>query len=136
MRRPLIISLVAAVFAALLAGGVAVAGPNVTVPTKTVTITPAACPAAVEFCFKPGPLTVKPGTKVVWNNTSDTAHTVTRCTVALCGVSGGTGKDPNFHSPTIPPGKTFSFTFHKPGTYKYFCKVHGYSVMHGTITVH
>ena len=74
-------------------------------------------------------------TKVVWENLSVAPHAVTRCSLALCGAAGGTGKDLNFRSPTVNPGKTFAFTFHKPGTYRYFCKVHGYPDMHATITV-
>ena len=61
---------------------------------------------------------------------------MTRCTKKLCGVSGGTGTDPKLGSPMINGGKTYSFTFHHAGTYVYFCTVHGYFVMHGTITVH
>jgi hypothetical protein len=72
---------------------------------------------------------------VVWKNTTQAPHTVSRCTVAACGVSGGTGKDPKFDSPIIDPGKTFAFTFHGAGTYRYYCMVHGYAVMHGIITV-
>ena len=104
-------------------------------PTKTITITGSACPGGSEFCFKAAVLTVKPGTKVVWKNSSDAPHTVTRCDVADCMLNGGTGKDPKLASPTINPGKTYTFTFHKTGTYRYFCKFHGYLTMHGTITV-
>ena len=136
MRHPVIIGLVATVFAALLAaGGIAVAGAATTPPTKTVTITGSACPAQKEFCFKSAALSVPRNTKVVWKNMSDAPHTVTRCSVPLCHVSGGTGKDVNFKSPTVNPGKTFAFTFHKPGTYRYFCKVHGYPDMHAVVTV-
>jgi plastocyanin len=115
-------------------GGVALAG-AATVPTKTVTITGTACPGQAEFCYKGGTVTVKPGTKVVWKNASVAPHTVTRCDVADCKVNGGTGKDPKLASGTINAGKTYSFTFHKTGTYRYYCKVHGYSLMHGVITV-
>ena len=130
------IVLVTAVSAALLsAGGITVAGAAAAPPSKTVTITGSACPAQKEFCFKSAALVVPRNTKVVWKNGSDAPHTVTRCSLALCGASGGTGKDLNFHSPTVNPGKTFAFTFHKPGTYRYFCKVHGYPDMHATVTV-
>jgi len=136
MRRPLIIGVVAVAFVALLtAGSIAGAGSAVVIPPKTVNITGTNCAGGAEFCFKPALLTVPRGTKVVWKNPTTAPHTVTRCSVVLCGVSGGTGADPNFKSPTINPGKSFSFTFHKPGTYRYFCKVHGFTVMHGTITV-
>ena len=87
------------------------------------------------FCYKPAPLTVKRGTKIVWKNNTTTPHTVTRCTAAMCGVNGGTGKQTGLKSPTIGRGKTYSFVFRKPGTYRYFCQFHGYAAMHGTITV-
>ncbi len=136
MRRPLVISLVAAVFVALLAaGGIAVAGAASVPPVKSVAITGSACPGQKEFCFKSAALIVPRNTNVVWKNLSDAPHTVTRCSLALCGVSGGTGKDVNFRSPTANPGHTYAFTFHKPGTYRYFCKIHGYPDMHATITV-
>jgi plastocyanin len=138
MRRPVVVSLVAVVALALIGiGGVAFAGtsPRATVPTKTVAISASKCAGGKSYCFKPGPLTVKRGTKVVWKNMTIAPHTVTRCTAAMCGVSGGTGKQAGFHSPTINPGKAYAFKFTKPGTYRYFCAVHGYSVMHGTITV-
>lgn len=136
MRRSLIVSLIAAVFVALVAaGGVAVASTPRVVPTKVVTITSSGCPGGNSFCFKPASLIVKRSTKVVWKNTTGAPHTVTRCSLAACGVSGGTGTDPKFRSPTINPGRTFTFTFHHAGTYRYYCKVHGYGAMHGTITV-
>jgi plastocyanin len=138
MRRKFVLSLVAVVALALIGiGGVAFAStnPRATVPTKTVTISGSGCAGSQLFCYKPAPLTVKRGTRVVWKNNTASPHTVTRCTPSTCGVSGGTGKQAGFHSPTIARGKTFAFKFTKPGTYRYFCQVHGYATMHGTITV-
>jgi LPXTG-motif cell wall-anchored protein len=63
---------------------------------------------------------------------------VTRCDAPDCnGVGGGTGGDATFTSANIAAGggSTFSHTFHGAGTYHYYCQVHGYFVMHGTITV-
>ena len=137
MRRSILLPLLGAI--CLLVVGVGVGGGALAgaapVPTKSITITGTACPGGSEYCFKPATLTVKPGTKVVWKNSSIAPHTVTRCTVAACKVNGGTGKDPKLASATINPGKTYTFTFHKTGTSRYFCQVHGYAIMHGTITV-
>jgi plastocyanin len=96
-----------------------------------------ACKPASEFCFKPAMKTVVPGTKVTWVNKTLTVHTVTRCSSAACGgVSGGTGKDTGFGSPgTIAANGKYSFVFHGAGTYVYYCQIHGYGIMHGTITV-
>jgi plastocyanin len=134
MRRSLVVPLVAAFLGVMAVGSITVAN-AATPPTKTVTITGTACPKKTEFCYKSAALAVPRGTKVVWKNATQAPHTVTRCTVAQCHVNGGTGKDPAFHSPTINAGKTYSFTFKHPGTYVYFCQFHGYTVMHGTITV-
>jgi plastocyanin len=87
------------------------------------------------FCFMPSAITIAPGTKVKWKNTTGAPHTATRCTVAACGVSGGTGADNGPGSPTIAPGTKYQFVFHGAGTYVYYCQVHGYAVMHGTVTV-
>jgi plastocyanin len=95
-----------------------------------------ACKPAAEFCFKPTLKSVVPGTKVTWVNKTLTVHTVTRCTSAACGgVSGGTGKDTGLGSGTIAKGAKYSFVFHGAGTYTYYCQIHGYALMHGTITV-
>ncbi len=136
MRRSMVIMLAVALLAAATAiGGWTVAGGAATVPTKAVAITSSRCAGGNLFCFKPASLTVTRGTKVVWKNMTQVAHTVTRCSPANCGVSGGTGTDPKLGSPFINPGRTFAFVFHHPGTYRYFCKVHGYAAMHGIITV-
>jgi plastocyanin len=87
------------------------------------------------FCFQPQTASVASGTKVVWKNVSGAAHTVTRCTVAACGVSGGTGTDTGFGSSVIVPGTKYKFVFHGRGTYVYYCQIHGYALMHGTVTV-
>jgi plastocyanin len=103
-------------------------------PVKKISITGTACANGL-YCYKPGALTVKKGTKVVWTNGSGVIHTVTRCTKAACGVTPGTGKQTKLASPSIAPHKTYAFTFTGLGTYRYYCKIHGFSVMHGTITV-
>jgi plastocyanin len=105
-------------------------------PPKTVAITSSGCAGGKIFCYSPSTLSVAPGTKVTWQNNTSVVHTVSRCTVAVCGVSGGTGTDMGFGSATLlNPGKTYTFTFTGAGTYVYYCMIHGYATMHGTITV-
>jgi len=90
------------------------------------------------FCFVPDQLTVAVGDTVSWVNASGAEHTVTRCTPSACtGASGGTGTDASFGSADVAAasGTTFSHVFTEPGTYVYYCKIHGYALMHGTITV-
>ena len=62
-------------------------------------------------------------------------HTVTRCTTSACPVGPGNGTDAAFGSGDLGAGQRFSVTFQNLGTYNYYCQVHGYSVMHGTVTV-
>ena len=91
-----------------------------------------------SFCYVPQAMSVPVGSTVTWVNKSGAPHTVTRCTPAACtGASAGTGTDSSFTSGDIAAasGATFSQTFSQPGTYVYYCKIHGYALMHGTITV-
>jgi plastocyanin len=102
--------------------------------SSTVTIS-STCSGTI-FCFKPGPLTVTDGTTVMWSNSTGFHHTVTRCSAAACSGNGpGTGTDSTFTTGSVAPNGSFSHTFHGTGTYNYYCQVHGYAVMHGTITV-
>jgi plastocyanin len=75
--------------------------------------------------FNPKQLTIKTGTTVVWTNKDVTVHTVT-------------ADDNSFDSGNLNQGNTFQFTFTKPGTYLYYCKLHGGpngKGMSGTIVV-
>ena len=70
--------------------------------------------------YIPSTLTVPAGTAVTWINHDDDVHTVTSTAEV-------------FHSPGIDTDETFTYTFTKPGTYEYFCKVH--ALMTGRIVV-
>jgi plastocyanin len=83
---------------------------------------------------------VAPGTTVTWTDNTTVGHNVVRCDSGCpANVGPGTGSlagtTPVLMSPTINPGQTFSVTFNSPGTYNYYCSIHGYALMHGTITV-
>jgi len=71
------------------------------------------------FAFHPSTLTVPAGTKVTFVNQDDTPHTATG--------SGG------FDSGNLNQGQSYTYTFTKPGTYKYICSIHQY--MNATIIV-
>ncbi len=75
-----------------------------------------------NFAFGPVLTIVAPGTKVTWINKDEEPHTVTSADGGL-----------TFKSPALDTGDKFSFTFDKPGTYKYFCSIHPH--MAGTIVV-
>jgi plastocyanin len=75
-----------------------------------------------NFAFAPALVVVAPGAKVTWTNKDEEPHTVT---------SADGGK--TFKSDALDTGDKFSFTFDKPGTYKYFCSIHPHMI--GTIVV-
>ena len=75
-----------------------------------------------NFAFAPTTLTVAPGAKITWANRDGEPHTV-------MSADGGM----TFKSPALDTGDSYSFTFDKPGSYKYFCSLHPHMV--GTIVV-
>jgi plastocyanin len=75
-----------------------------------------------NFAFGPGAITVAPGTKVTWTNRDDDPHTVV------------SADEPRvFKSGALDTDDSFSFTFDKPGTYRYFCSIHPH--MTGAVVV-
>lgn len=119
-------------------GSLAVATPwSAAAATASVAIKegPPGC-SSPSYCYTPATVTVFPGDTVTWSNGSDAPHTVTRCTPSACAGNGpGTGPDDGPASGTVAANGSYSFTFHGPGSYLYYCTVHGYAVMHGTVTV-
>jgi plastocyanin len=106
------------------------------VPKQVVNIeSGTACVNGAAFCYQPRKPTISSGVKVVWKNLTMALHTVTRCDVANCGVSGGTGSDTGLNSPFIAAGAKYRFIFHGSGSYVYYCTVHGYASMHAKIVV-
>jgi plastocyanin len=70
-----------------------------------------------NFAFSPKELTVAAGTTVTWTNKDEEPHTVVNA-----------ASPPAFKSAALDGGDKFSFTFTKPGTYRYFCSVHPFMV--------
>jgi plastocyanin len=73
-----------------------------------------------NFSFTPPELTVPVGTQIRWTNRDDIPHTVTT-------------EDKTIKSKVMDTDEQFTFTFDKPGTYKYFCSIH--PKMTGTVVV-
>lgn len=76
-----------------------------------------------NYMFMPESIKVKAGTQVTWTNKDSVNHTVQ-------------ADNPSADAPSsmdIADGKSYSFTFQKPGTYSYHCVPHPY--MHGTVIV-
>ncbi|NLF64406.1 MAG: plastocyanin [Chloroflexi bacterium] len=68
--------------------------------------------SALDSEFVPQLLRVVAGTTVTWSNDGELPHTVD----ADSGL---------FSSGEMAPGDTFEFTFENPGTYAYYCALHG-----------
>ena len=73
-----------------------------------------------EFMFMPQQLTIKVGSAVAWTNKDDEPHTV----VSDTGL---------FRSGAIDTDETFTYTFNRPGTYRFTCSIHPRMI--GTIVV-
>ncbi len=73
-----------------------------------------------NFTFNPADITVKPGTKVVWENGDDIPHVVVE-------------DNAKFRSPALDSGEKFSLTFTEPGEINYFCALHPH--MKGKVVV-
>jgi plastocyanin len=83
-------------------------------------VTNASSVSIANMAFSPATITVKKGTAVTWTNNDNTTHNVT---------AGNNG----FSSGSLAPGKTFSFTFDKAGSFSYTCTIH--PSMKGTVVV-
>lgn len=66
-----------------------------------------------DLSFQPKTIKVAAGTMVIWTQQDDVAHTVT--TTDPAGL---------FDSGNLSRGERFTFTFTKPGTYRYVCSIH------------
>ena len=75
-----------------------------------------------NFNFKPRELTVPVGATVTWVNQDDVPHTATSAASPRV-----------FDSKALDTDDKFSFKFNKPGTYRYYCKIHTH--MTGTVIV-
>jgi plastocyanin len=77
------------------------------------------------YVFEPSEIVVKAGNTVTFSNTGDIKHTVTATA----------DQTVDFRSPTMLPGAVFTTTFPNPGTYGYFCSIHGKEKMRGQVVV-
>jgi plastocyanin len=83
-----------------------------------------------SLMFSPANITIPRGTTVKWTNTGNVLHTVTSGTGSGAGGNAGAIFDSQ-----LPAGGTFSHTFAVAGTFPYFCRIHEFMNMRGTITV-
>lgn len=73
-----------------------------------------------DFAYRPDPVTIEEGGKVIWKNRDSAPHTATAA-------------DGSFDTGTIEEDKLKAETFKEPGTYAYVCSIH--PQMHGTVEV-
>jgi amicyanin len=64
-----------------------------------------------DLAYDPPTIKIKKGESVTWVNKDQNDHTVDE-------------KNGVFHSRNIKPGKSYSYTFDKAGTYDYGCTLH------------
>lgn len=74
-----------------------------------------------NYKFDPETVTIAAGTTVTWTNKDEVPHTVASSDKSFKGSAG------------LDTGDSYSYTFDKPGTYKYYCTLHPF--MTGTIVV-
>jgi plastocyanin len=108
-----------------------------TAPTSTTSVPAGPVINLSSLMFNPPTTTVKVGTTVTWRNDEPITHTVTsgRCQGVdkTTGLRSSQDPDGTFSARLAGKGKTFSFTFTKPGNYTYYCDIH--QGMNATITV-
>ena len=104
-------------------------------PTATATITgttgnvcSGTCSVVLRnLAYEPQTYTITTGTTVLWLNIDTVTHTVT------AGTPGNITPN-SFRSSQLGTNQTYNYTFNTPGTYPYFCEIHG-AQMTGTIIV-
>jgi plastocyanin len=137
VRRGLIISGASLMIAAgALAGCSTSAESAATAPSRTASAPAGPVINLSSLMFQPTDTTVEVGTTVTWRNDEPITHTVT--SGRFDGVDKTTGlrssqKPDGTFEEKLSKGKSFSFTFTKPGTYTYYCDIH--QGMNATITV-
>ena len=120
-----------------LAGCSATSESSATTPTSTTSAPAGPVINLSSLMFNPSTTTVRVGTAVTWRNDEPITHTVT--SGRFLGVDKTTGlrssQDPDgtFEATLPGKGKTYSFTFTKPGIYTYYCDIH--QGMNATIMV-
>ena len=71
----------------------------------------------LDNTFNDENIQVAPGTKVVWTNDGRQDHDI----VPVDGDAGGWGVEPE----DFASGDVYEHTFAEPGTYRYYCSLHG-----------
>jgi plastocyanin len=94
------------------------ASSNATTPTSdgpTGAQSGAVAVTAVDNSFKDETVTVTAGSTITWTNVGRNDHNVKPVDAGDFGVD----------TAAFTPGTTYSATFSTPGTYRYYCSIHG-----------
>lgn len=89
----------------------------------------------VDTAFKPLRVSIVVGSEVVWKQTGRQPHSVTSADESF---DSSPDCSPLEVAACLTEGTGFSHTFGKPGTYRYYCRVHGLpdgTGMAGTVIV-
>lgn len=103
-------------------------------PTPVPMMTPMATGQVMvvmrNIAFNPSTVTIRVGQTVVWRNDDAAPHTTTSgtCPGGVCTPMAG------WDSGTLNPGQSFAHQFNTPGTFSYYCRIHG-AMMQGTVMV-
>ena len=76
----------------------------------------------VDTDFRPGKLVVSPGTTVTWEQVGDQPHSVSSNDALF---DSSPKCSPTASDRCLGEGDAFSFVFEEPGTFAYYCRVHG-----------
>jgi plastocyanin len=112
----------------------AASGTGTVQPTMTATRTRTAQPTGTvapqvvtvdirNYAYSPATITIQAGTRVRWTNLDNDRHSIT-----------DTASPARFDSGLFAPNGTWSYVFNTPGTYTYYCSLHG-TFMSGTVIV-
>ncbi len=109
---------------------------TVTIPNGAANPTPDLTLQNLANWYDPGRLTVSSGDTVVWKNEDTEPHSVTSgqgAGIASAQTNEKGTPDGAFDSDLFAPDESWSYTFHTPGTFTYFCVIHPW--MEGVVTV-
>lgn len=70
----------------------------------------------LDNTFNEQNIQVAPGTKVVWTNNGHQNHDV---------IATGENTDWGTETGALGPDEVYEYTFEEPGTYRYYCSIHG-----------
>lgn len=76
----------------------------------------------IDTDFQPGKLVVSAGTTVTWTQVGDQPHSVSSNNDVF---ESSADCSPTASDMCLGEGDVFTFTFEKPGTFEYYCRVHG-----------